>query len=64
MIHSLKRKLVCFVKETVGVAMTEYALLLAFIALMCILGATRLGQGTSDTFQNTTDKIEAETSRN
>ena len=64
MSHTLKRKLVCFIKETVGVTMVEYAFLLAFIALVCILGATRLGQGTSGTFQHTAEQIDAEANRN
>ena len=44
-------------KDEEGATMVEYALMLALIAVVCILIVTTLGQGVKNTFTNVSDKM-------
>jgi pilus assembly protein Flp/PilA len=45
------------VKNERGAALVEYALLLALIALVCILGVTALGDKTNSRFESITQRM-------
>ena len=49
---SLKRGIMNFVRNDDGAALVEYALLVALIAIICILGVTFLGKQVSTKFSN------------
>ena len=48
-----------FAKTERGAALVEYALLLALIAVVCIVALTQLGQDASSKFQDIGDSISA-----
>jgi pilus assembly protein Flp/PilA len=49
---SIKTAVKNFVSNEDGAALVEYALLVALIAIVCILGVTFLGQNVSTKFSN------------
>ena len=53
------RKLMDFIKDDEGATMVEYALMVALIAIVCILAVTALGTSARDTFQNAADQMPA-----
>lgn len=52
---SLKKAVGNFVSNEDGAALVEYALLVALIAIICILGVTFLGQSVSKKFKTIGD---------
>jgi Flp pilus assembly pilin Flp len=58
MYRHLKSKLANLFKKFEGLTTVEYAILIALIVIVCIFGVSRLGNSTSDTFQNTIDQME------
>jgi pilus assembly protein Flp/PilA len=48
----MKNLIARFVREDEGQDLVEYALLLAFIALICILAVTNLGQTVNGKYQS------------
>ena len=55
----MKELLVRFVREDEGQDLVEYALLIAFIALLCILGMQTLGQGINKKFSDISSSLNA-----
>ena len=53
------RKLIDFIKDDEGATMVEYALMVALIAIVCILAVTALGISARDTFQEASDRMPA-----
>lgn len=47
---AIKRMIRCFLAEDKGAALAEYAILLAFIAIVCIVAVTFLGTRISAKF--------------
>ena len=56
---TMKELLVRFVREDEGQDLVEYALLIAFIALLCILGMQTLGQGINKKFSDISSSLNA-----
>ena len=54
---SLKTAVTNFVSDEDGAALVEYALLVALIAIICILGVTFLGQKVSGKFKAIGDNL-------
>jgi pilus assembly protein Flp/PilA len=54
---SLKSAVKNFVSNEDGAALVEYALLVALIAIICILGVTFLGKTVSTKFKNIGDSL-------
>lgn len=54
---SLKSAVKNFVSDEDGAALVEYALLVALIAIICILGVTFLGQKVSGKFKAIGDNL-------
>ena len=54
---SLKNAVSNFVSDEDGAALVEYALLVALIAIICILGVTFLGQKVSGKFKAIGDNL-------
>ena len=54
---SLKKAVNNFVSNEEGAALVEYALLVALIAIICILGVTFLGQKVSGKFKAIGDNL-------
>ena len=48
----MKNLIARFVREDEGQDLVEYALLIAFIALACIIGLQRLGTAINNTYQS------------
>ncbi len=46
-----------FVREDEGATMVEYGLMVALIAIVCIVAVTSLGTKTSAVFQGAADKL-------
>jgi len=55
----MKELLVRFVREDEGQDLVEYALLIAFIALLCIAGMQVLGQGVNKKFTDISSSLNA-----
>ncbi len=55
MLNLIKR----FVKEEEGATMVEYALMIALIAVVCIIAVTALGDGAYDAFNASAVEIQA-----
>jgi len=51
------KKIIDFLKDEEGATMPEYALMVALIAVVCILAVTALGTGARDKFQEVADKF-------
>ena len=51
------QKLVNFFKDEEGATMVEYALMLALIAIVCIVAVTAIGEKASETFQSAADQL-------
>lgn len=54
---SLKKAVSNFVSNEDGAALVEYALLVALIAIICILGVTFLGKSVSTKFKTIGDNL-------
>ncbi len=55
---SFKNAVRNFVSNEDGAALVEYALLVALIAIVCILGVTALGDKVNNKFTETTTELE------
>ena len=55
----MQELLVRFVREDEGQDLVEYALLIAFIALLCIAGMQVLGQGINQKFTDISTSLNA-----
>jgi len=53
------KKILSFFKDEEGATMVEYALMLALIAIVCIIAVTAIGTGASTVFQSAADKLPA-----
>ena len=51
------QKLMNFFKDEEGATMVEYALMLALIAIVCIVAVTAIGTSARDTFQSSADEL-------
>jgi pilus assembly protein Flp/PilA len=51
------KKLINFLKEDNGATMPEYALMIALIAVVCIVAVTAIGTNASGKFTEVADKI-------
>ena len=51
------QKMINFFKDEEGATMVEYALMLALIAIVCIVAVTAIGTSSQATFQNAADQI-------
>ena len=51
------QKLINFFKDEEGATMVEYALMLALIAMVCIVAVTAIGTSASGLFQQSADTI-------
>jgi len=47
----------CFVREDEGQDLVEYALLIAFIALACIVGMQQLGSAINNTYNSISSSL-------
>jgi len=52
------QKLINFFKDEEGATMVEYALMLALIAIVCIVAVTAIGTQAEIVFQSSADAIE------
>jgi len=56
---NLKNAVNNFISNEDGAALVEYALLVALIAIICILGVTFLGRKVSEKFKTISDNLSA-----
>jgi len=55
------QKLINFFKDEEGATMVEYALMLALIAIVCILAVTAIGQSAKGVFEASRDALDSTT---
>ena len=55
-------RIVRFVREDGGQDLVEYALLIAFVALACIIGLRQLGTAINQTYQSISTSLKGATS--
>ena len=58
----MKNLIARFVREDEGQDLVEYALLIAFVALACIIGLQQLGTAINQTYQSISTTLKSATS--
>ena len=61
-VRDMKNLIARFVREDEGQDLVEYALLIAFVALACIIGLQQLGTAINQTYQSISTSLKTATS--